>query len=137
MNISIAEKKTEAIERMKLLRIYGPTIKQFKNEGLVSVSEPPLGAFYWADNDDLKRIRELEEKNDALVYVIVRSYTNIGKLDSFLYVSDYQEEWSRDRKDIKRGEPIAYVYNHDMPDCSEFGCIGIAPTIAAGLRRTW
>lgn len=27
--------------------------------------------------------------------------------------------------------------NRDMPDCSEFGSIGIRRTIAAGLARTW
>lgn len=73
----------------------------------------------------------------ALVYLVVRSYTTFGKMDCYLYVSDYTEEWAQDRDDIKEMQPLAYVYNHDMPDCSEFGCIGIAGTPAAGLRRTW
>lgn len=103
----------------------------------ISISEPPFGAFYWAEGDDLKRIREFEEQNNALVYLVVRSYTTFGKMDCYLYVSDYTEEWAQDRDDIKEMQPLAYVYNHDMPDCSEFGCIGIAGTPAAGLRRTW
>lgn len=137
MNVTREDKKAEAITRMKLSGVFGPTIKQFEKEDYISISEPPFGAFYWAEGEDLKRISEFEEQNNALVYLVVRSYTTIGKMDSYLYVSDYPEEWEQDREDIKEGQPLVYVYNHDMPDCSEFGCIGIARTPAAGLRRTW
>lgn len=137
MNVTREDKKAEAIKRMKALRVFKPTIKQFEDDDYISISEPPFGAFYWAEGDDLKRIREFEEQNNALVYLVVRSYTTIGKMDSYLYVSDHPEEWAQDREDIKEMQPLAYVYNHDMPDCSEFGCIGIAGTPAAGLRRTW
>lgn len=58
-------------------------------------------------------------------------------MDAFLYISDHAEEWDAEREDLKNGETIAYVYNHDAPDCSELGYIGIEGTIAAGLRRTW
>ena len=139
MRISIEEKKAEAIERMKALGIFPQTIQQFKNEDCISISEPPFGAFYWAEGEDLERIRQFEAENDALVYVVIRSYTTIGKLDSYLFVSDYAEEWEVDRKNIREvGDGLlAYVYNHDAPECSEMGYIGIAPTDAAGLRRTW
>ena len=137
MNVTREEKMAEAIERMKALRVFKPTIKQFKDDGYISISEPPFGAFYWAEGDDLKRIREFEEQNNALVYLVVRSYTTLGKMDSYLFVSDYPEEWALDREDIKEGRQLVYVFNHDMPDCSEFGSIGVALTSAAGLRRTW
>lgn len=137
MNISIEEKKNEAIERMMLLGIFPQTVKQFKDEGLVSISEPPFGAFYWAEGEDLERIRQFEQEHNALVYVVIRSFTNIGQMDSMLFVSDYPEEWEMDRADMKHDQQVAYVYNHDAPDCSEIGAIGIAGTPAAGLRRTW
>lgn len=137
MNIGTEEKKIEAIARMKKLGIFPQTIKQFEDEGYVSISEPPFGAFYWAEGEDLERIREFEEKHNALVYVVVRSFTAYGKMDSMLYVSDYQEEWEMDRDDLQGGQQVSYVYNHDAPDCSEFGSIGIELTEAAGLRRTW
>lgn len=137
MNISIEEKKNEAIERMMLLGIFPQTVKQFKDEGLVSISEPPFGAFYWAEGGDLERIKQFETEHNALVYVVIRSYTNIGKMDSMLFVSDYPEEWEMDQDDMKRDQQVAYVYNHDAPDCSEIGAIGIEGTPAAGLRRTW
>ena len=49
MNISIEEKKREALCRMRLLGIFPETIRQFEEDGYVSVSEPPLGAFYWCN----------------------------------------------------------------------------------------
>lgn len=140
MRISIEEKKAEAIERMKALGIFPQTIKQFKDEGYISISEPPLGAFYWAEGEDLERIRQFEAEHDALVYVVIRCYfKELGKTDAYLFVSDYAEEWEVDRKNIREvGDGLlAYVYNHDAPECSEMGYIGIAPTDAAGLRRTW
>ena len=137
MNITREDKKAEAVERMKLLGIFTATRKQFEKEDYVSISEPPVGAFFWAEGEDLQRIREFEESHNALVYLIVRSYTTFGKMDCYLYVSDHRDEWEQDREDLKNCEPLCYVYNHDMPDCSEFGCVGIEKTCAAGLCRTW
>jgi len=137
MKISREEKKMEAVARMKALGIFPPTIKQFKDGDFVSVSMPPVGAFFWTEGECLNHIRDFEEKHNALVYVVIRTYTNMGMMDSYLYVSDYQEEWDQDNEDIKNMEPLVYVYNHDMTDCSEFGCIGIQKTAAAGLQRIW
>lgn len=137
MNISREEKKIEAITRMKAWGIYAPIIKQFEKEDLVSESAPPLGACFWLNEEQLARVREFEEKNNALVYHVIHSYTNIGEMESYLYVSDYPEEWEMDRQDIGEGSQLVYVVNKDAPDCSEFGSIGIALTAAAGLRRTW
>lgn len=137
MNISQKDKKAEAIARMKILKIFPKTIKQFEQGNHVSISEPPVGAFFWVEGEKLKELREWEQKYNALVYAIIRSYTSIGMMDSYLYVSDYKEEWEDDRRMLKEGEALAYVLNRDMPDYSEFGCIGIKRTIAAGLERTW
>ena len=137
MKVSIDEKKVEAIERMKLLKIFPEVIEQFRNDGLVSLSYPPFGAHFWLDDESKQIVADFEKKNDALVFTGIRSYTNIGMMDSFLFVSDYKEDWTIERRDFRNSTALAYVYNHDMPDCSEMGCIGIAPTPAAGLRRTW
>ena len=88
--------------------------------------------------EGLERIRRFEEQHNALVYVVIRSYTTIGKMDCYLFVNDHVEEWERDRKSLEApGDGVfSYVYNFDDPDCSEFGDIGVAKTPAAGLRRT-
>ena len=137
-NISREDKLTEAVLRMKKLSIFPETIRPFEEDGKISISEPPMGAFYWAEGEDLERIRRFEEQHNALVYVVIRSYTTIGKMDCYLFVNDHVEEWERDRKSLEApGDGVfSYVYNFDDPDCSEFGDIGVAKTPAAGLRRT-
>lgn len=137
MNISREQKKCEALTRMKMWGIYLPTCMQFEKEDLVSESAPPLGACFWLDAEQLARVRAFEEKYDALVYHVIHCFTTFGELGNYLYVSDHPEEWEDDRNDIKSGQQLVYVVNKDMPDCSEFGSIGIAVTAAAGLRRTW
>lgn len=137
MNISREEKKAEALKRMKSWGIFDQTIKQFEKEDLVSISEPPVGAFFWVEGEELEEMKRFEAENNALVYCIVRSYTSIGIMDAYLYVSDYKEEWEIDHEDQKEWQQLAYVINHQMPDCSEFGSIGLKRTIAAGLKRVW
>lgn len=137
MSVSTEEVKTEAIQRMEDLHIFPETIRQFKNGKKVSISEPPFGAFYWAEGEDLQRIQTFEKKHNVLVYLVVRSYGEIGKIDSYLFVSSCPEEWPADREDIKSGQVYCYGYNHTMPLYSEFGMIGIQQTPAAGLIRTW
>lgn len=135
MNISIEEKKAEAIHRMKMLGIFPETIKQFE-AGYVSRSEPPFGAYYWVEGEELEALRKFEEEHDYLVYTVVRSYTSIGMMDSYLFVGDDVEEWELDRDDLKEGYAFSYTVNYDAPDCSEFGTIGIKLSVAAGLLRT-
>ena len=143
MKISIEKKKVEAISRMKKMKIDPWVIKYFENDGLVSIHETMVGMVItdWAwQEEDLNRIKQFEEKFNALVYLIIRSYTNYGKMDSFLYVSDYSEDWKMDwdnLADQAHWRQEAYVYNHDEPDYSEIGLIGIVPTTAAGLQRIW
>lgn len=137
MTVSREEKKIEALARMKKWGIFPETVKQFKNDDLISESTPPVGACFWIEGEQLERVRRFEEEHNALVYFVIHSYTNIGELENYLYVSDYPEEWEQDREDIGYGQQLCYVLNHDAPECSEFGSIGIALTPAAGLRRTW
>lgn len=134
MNVSRANKKKEAIRRMEILDIYSETIRQFEKEGLISYSEPPMGANYWLTDEQRKIVREFEQEYNALVYFATTSYTNFGKLDSFLYVSDYEEEWKDDVEDLKDGYLYAYVYNHDIPEFSEIGSIRVQP-MCGGLIR--
>ena len=137
MKVSREEKKNEAICRMARLGLIPAAIKQFKNENLINISEPPFGGLFWVKEDDLERIKAFEEKWDAVVYHVIRSFTDMGQMDSFLYVSDNKDEWGLDNEGIGSGEVLAYVFNHDEPDCSEIGYIGVKRTIAAGLARIY
>ena len=129
--------KAEALARMRLLGIFPGTVKQFDRDGKVGISEPPFGAFYWAEGWDLDRIEQFEEDHDALVYLVIRSYTTHGETEDYLYVSKNEEEWEQDREDLKNGMPLAYTFNFDDPQLSEIGYIAIEKTMAGGLTRTW
>lgn len=129
--------KAEALARMKLLGIFPEAIKQFYQDGKVSISEPPFGALYWAEGWDLDRIEQFEEDQNALVYLIIRSYTAYGKMDSYLYVSHNEDEWESDREDLRNRLPVAYTLNLGDPQLSELGYISIEKTVADGLVRIW
>ena len=131
------EMKAEAIARMRQLHLYPETIRQFERENLISESAPPFGACFWLNEAQRERVRELESKYNILVYHVIHSFTTIGEMESYLYVSNHPEEWEDDRAGLKEGETVAYVYNCDDPELSEFGYIGIRLTPAAGLERTW
>lgn len=134
MNISRLEKKQEAIKRMEVLDIYDETIRQFEKDGLLSYSEPPLGTNYWLNEEQRKIVRDFEEEYNALVYFATMSYTEFGTLTSFLYVSDYPEEWKDDNIELKDGYLYAYVYNHDIPEYSEIGMIRVQPRFGGLVR---
>ena len=133
MKVSKENKKKEALQRMKALGIYSESIKQFER-GMVSYSEPPMGANYWLDDEQNAIIKKFEEEYNALVYFGIRSYTEFGKLDSFLYISDDEEEWFMDNADIQEGYAVAYVYNHDVPEYSEIGSIAVRERFGGLVR---
>lgn len=51
MSTSKEEKKAKALARIKTLGIYLETVSQFKDEGYISISEPLVGAFFWAEGE--------------------------------------------------------------------------------------
>ena len=127
-------KKEEAIKRMKALGIIDDAIKQFKNDDVVMVTEPPLGGLYWCSDEEKEMVRKFDEEHNALVYMVVRAFTQFGKMDSLLYVSDWQEEWEYENEDLRDGYAMSYTINHDMPDCSEFGSIAVKPMFGGLIR---
>ena len=129
-------KKAEAIKRMEAIGIIPDAIKQFKNDDIVMVSEPPLGGLYWLNDEEKEMVRKFEQENNTLVYLVVRSFTNIGRMDNLFYVSDYDEEWFMDNADIEENYACVYVINHDMPDCSEFGTIAWK-NVSGGILRVF
>ena len=141
MKISREIKKEEAIKRMKKMGVFNETIEQFKNDNLVSISEPTpmfgitIGALYWLNDDQKRIVKSFEEEYNALVYLVVRSYTNIGIMDSLFYVSDHKDEWFMDNADLDEKYACVYVINYDMPECSEFGTIAWKEANGGILRQ--
>lgn len=129
------QQKQEAIKRMKKLGIMEQTIKEFEEEGKVNLSEGP-GLLYWLNDEEQEMVRKFEEESNGLVYHVIKTQMNFGLMYSFLYVSEHIEEWRMDMEDLGDNQTLAYVINTTMPDCSEFGTIGIEPSIG-GLKRIW
>lgn len=126
------EMKMEAISRMKMLKMHENPIKEFEEEGRLNKSEG--GILFWLNEEEEKMVKEFEERSGCMVYHAVHSFTDFGELYTLMYVSEYEEEWEVDRKDIEAGYPLCYVVNKTTPDFSEFGSCGIKP-LFGGLYR--
>ena len=133
--------KAEALVRMQMLGLMGNVRKAFEN-GTLYYSERQNAFFnavlYFLDNNPewAARIKELEQDKGILVYHAQLTHTTMGDMLSLLYVSDSEIEWASDRNALAKAETCAYVMNLDDPDCSEFGWIGIKPSMG-GIVRTW
>ena len=67
MNVSIEEKKQEAMRRMRKLNYYGQSRKAFYDKGKVMVNEPPLGGHFYVDDYEglPEKIAEFEYPNSV------------------------------------------------------------------------
>lgn len=134
MKISREEKLKEALKRMKQLNLHPNVLNELEKENKLNYSDR-FGALYWIEDDVLlEKIKWFEDKYNTLVYHVIKTYTNIGTLYSFLYVSDNEDEWEMDKADLSLNSPYAYVFNYKDSFCSEIGSIEIRK-IFGGLER--
>lgn len=122
----------EAVARMKLLGILKTPIKEFKKDGVINRSEN--GILYWLDDEEKQMVADFEKEYSCVVYHVIKTFSTLGLMYSLLYVSKHTDEWEMDRADIQEGRAFVYVVNKDMPDCSEFGTIGIRPSFGGVIR---
>ena len=135
MNVLRENKKVEAINRMKALKLFAPCIKAFKDRNEVQLSEMTGGLYEFSSNAELNaKIKEFEVEYNALVYHVIHTYTNFGELYHFLYVSDYPEEWKMDNDDIQDNYVMCYAWNKDDDWCSEFGTIAVSQKFGGLVR---
>lgn len=127
------KQKQEAIERMKMLKIYTQAIKEFEKENVINVSEHD-GILFWLDDEQQEMVKKFEEKYNAVVYHVIHNYTEFGELYSLLYVSQHENEWDYDKDDIRHNIALCYVVNKDEENFSEFGSIGIKPQYGGVIR---
>ena len=134
MKTTNEQKKIEALERMRTLKLYPNIIKEFEKENVVNMSENG-GFLYWLTDEQKEIVLDFEAEHDALVYHVIHDFTGFGELLTFFYVSDDDEEWEYDRADLKEGYACAYVKNLTDDMCSEFGSVCFRPQFG-GLVRT-
>ena len=135
MKTTKEQRKEHAVKAMKMLDIYEPYIKDFKEKDQVCFFEGYAG--FWADQEPelFEKIKEVEEKYNCTVYAITHEYFEFGECYDFLIVTDYEEEWEDLVYEGMRDFIVyAYVWNKDDDYCSEFGSIGIK-SFGGGIRR--
>ncbi len=60
-----------------------------------------------------------------MAYHAIYNGAAVGALLSILFVSSDEEEWELDKRDMEAGYPMAYVFNLDIPEFSEYGSISV------------
>ena len=135
INVPYAEKKAEAAERMRMMKICGTIIRDMRG-GKIQFYTGPWGAGYYLTPEMQEAVKKFEKNGKRLVWGVINNKMADGDtLWSMLYVSDNKEEWAQDRRDLAEGCPIAYVYNATCPDFSELGSIGVKRNIGGTLSR--
>lgn len=129
--------KEKAIECMQQLNIYKPYINAFDKKGIVTLFERFGGYYIDEDNEPelLNKIKEVEKEFGLIVYAVTHEIFEFGECYSFLYVSNYEEEWDYNLAEISDGYTCAYVWNKTFEYCSEFGTIGVK-SFGGGIART-
>ena len=102
MNITKEEKKKEAVKRMQKLNIMPNAIKQFINSNTLMISKSLFGTLCWLNEEEKEMVKKFEEKYDTLVYMVVRSYTQFGVIDSLLYISDCKKRMDNKSSGFKK-----------------------------------
>ena len=132
--------KQEAIKRMQMLKLMGEVINDFKKENKLYYSERQNQIFnavlYWVDNHEewSNMIKEFEKKWGFMVYHCQLTHTYDGDIISLLYITKDEDEWEQDRQDIKDGVVYAKCVNLDDDFCSDYGYIGIKPSMGGIVR---
>lgn len=135
MNISIKTKKEKALKMLKELDIYKPYIDGFKEEDNVCYFERFAGYWAYQDEELMKKIKQIEQRYNCLVYAVTHEYLEFGECYSLLVIPDYKEDWDYILEKAQNGYyAYAYVWNKTDNDCSEFGTIGVE-SFGGGLKR--
>ena len=129
--------KEIAIECLEKLDIYKPYIRKFKSEKTMPCFYENFGGF-WADQEPelWKKVKEVEDEYDCLVYAITHEFFEFGECWSMLCVSKDTKTVTDCliQNTISRFYAFAYVWNASDDNLSEFGDI-VVQSFGGGIRR--
>lgn len=97
MNITKEEKKQEALKRLHVLVDQfnlGPKIENYFDQDRLYYSYGYSMDTIHYEESYAESAKAFEKRYQCLVYHAIEAETHFGKMLSFLYVSDDQEEWS-------------------------------------------
>ena len=128
------EMELEAINRLEILKrrgLMGTVVGRYKRGRTVYYSEFNgfCGALYYfndlggAKPEWVQLVKELEEEKGFLVYHVTHCYYDFGELLNLFFVSNNEEYWQSERRELEQGYSYIYAINLDMPTFSEFGTI--------------
>ena len=128
--------KDIAIQCMEKLEIYKPYINKFKTSGMPCFFENYAG--FWVDQEPevYKKMKEIEEENNMLVYALTHELTDYGETWAMLCVpkdTDIMED-VLGRFNNTEFYAFSYVWNKSNPIFSEFGDITIK-SYCGGIKR--
>lgn len=129
-------KKSEAARRLEKLEANEEVIQGFLEHDLIPISFNGVDNIYGLNKGAVDRIKTFEDNYNALVYYVIFAPTGVGDMESYLFVSDYEEEWEMDWEDLESSYAMTWTENLDHPEWSEFGSISFSKTRSGALRRT-
>lgn len=125
---TLEEMREEAISRMKAISLYPEIIEYFEEEGEPQVYEPPQGASYALEEDELDEVHETESDRGILIWGVIRFFTKLSgvetTIDHYLFVSGNKEDWDDERRDLNEGTPFVYTSVKEYP-LKDYGHINI------------
>lgn len=130
------DKLEEAVKRLEKLEIRDDMIQNFLEHDLIPISFNGVDTLYGLDKGAVDRIKTFEDNYNGLVYYVIFTPTGVGNMESYLFVSDYEEEWEMDWNDLDDSYAMTWTENLDHPEWSEFGSISFSKTRGGALRRT-
>lgn len=129
-------KKAEAIRWMNILGVNKDVVKLFEDHDIVMACSGTTGTYLPLADPMLEaQIREFEQQWDDLVYMVIRTPSPYGWLDSLLFIDNYQDEWEFASQELKDGYVLSWTINQDYPICSDMGSIIVERTQSGGLIR--
>lgn len=137
MKATHEEMKEEAVKMLEALGIHKPYINAFKTKAQKVCMFEGYGGYYAYQYPELtKKIKEFEEKYDAIVYAVTHEMTSFGEIYDFLYVANKKSEWSSPYRENGVYYLYAYCWNKDDEWCSEIGEIGVT-AFGGGIARRY
>ena len=133
------EMRQEAVARMKSIRLYKELIDSFEEDWEPMVYEPPYGAGYILEEDELEKVRHVEAQHNVLVWGVIRCFMKYSGMDividNMLYVGHIKENWPSEREDLASGIPHVYTYCEQL-NLYDSGSINIFMSLGGTpLRR--
>ena len=126
------------ISEMKEVIDYTDIIDYFEETGLPQVYEPPYGASYSLEDDELENVRNVEQSRHVLVWGVIRCFMFYNRqemtVDCMLHVSQNKDEWAREREDLRNRLPFVYTIMKEYP-ITDSGYISVYKSEGGTLLR--